>query len=554
MRRIRAIANQTFHQCLRMKVAVAFMVLLAAVLAILPFVMEGDGTLSGQVRTFLNYSVSATAGVLIVVTVFLTVGIIAADIQERRIFTLAVKPIGRWQYVLGRWLGVVFFDTLLLAVAGLAMFAFVHHLGAGKAQTLSDRRALETEVFTARRKVSPQPLELSRDVAERIAELKKEKTYQDAIKTFLPQANGDPDVAARLLTEEISKQVAASKQSTGPTGSLSWRFEGLAEGETRRTKTTVELTGPHPDGGGQLLRLPVSEDILGRMMAGGPVEVGGITGKVFAIGGESVDVLLPGEAYETNRLLLQPGKEVELVVPDTIQITFKPSAAGAAHDQQLNSLWAAGSPGRYSEVQPHRCPFRLPSTLTFSTRTIGPDGDLVVQFQNQPDPITGRAVSVEILHEDISVRYRVGDFSPNYLRGMVLILIQLMFIAAIGAVMGSFLSFPVGSLACFGMLPFGLARRWLDEAVHMPAGTEYDNPFIALGRIIFAIMTLLLPDLESTSPAGALTDGTYIAWGMGLPDETAVLGALGPMAARIVVSLAIACLIFSRRELARVQV
>ena len=59
-----AIARHTFAQCLRMRVAAAFLLLLAAMLGALPLMMKGDGTLAGQIRTFLSYSTSLTGFLL----------------------------------------------------------------------------------------------------------------------------------------------------------------------------------------------------------------------------------------------------------------------------------------------------------------------------------------------------------------------------------------------------------------------------------------------------------------------------------------------------------
>ena len=51
-----AVARQTFRQCLRMKVAGLFIVLLALFLAAMPYQMKGDETLAGRIRTFLSLS------------------------------------------------------------------------------------------------------------------------------------------------------------------------------------------------------------------------------------------------------------------------------------------------------------------------------------------------------------------------------------------------------------------------------------------------------------------------------------------------------------------
>lgn len=62
------------------------------------------------------------------------------------------------------------------------------------------------------------------------------------------------------------------------------------------------------------------------------------------------------------------------------------------------------------------------------------------------------------------------------------------------------------------------------------------------------MMVMVLPDFALTSPGDRLVDGMYISW--------ADLGAAGvlTLAIRAVLALALACLIFHKRELAHVQV
>ena len=54
MRTIITMARETFSQAIRMRIAVAFIVVLACALGALPFVMTGDGTLAGKIQTFLK--------------------------------------------------------------------------------------------------------------------------------------------------------------------------------------------------------------------------------------------------------------------------------------------------------------------------------------------------------------------------------------------------------------------------------------------------------------------------------------------------------------------
>ena len=124
MRGIWAVARYTFSQCLRMKVAVLFILLLALTLATMALGEDPYKTLADRIRTFLSYSTSLTSFLLSVVTVVLAVSVVSSDVRDKQIFTVATKPLSRWQYILGRWLGVVLLGGILLAGSATAQPSF----------------------------------------------------------------------------------------------------------------------------------------------------------------------------------------------------------------------------------------------------------------------------------------------------------------------------------------------------------------------------------------------------------------------------------------------
>ena len=163
MRSIWAVTRQTFIECVRTRIFAAFMILLGACVVTLALTAEGDGSLKGRIQTFLAYSISATQVLLAMVTIFMATGIVAGDVRRKTIFTVASKPLRRWQYVLGRWLGIVALNAVLLAatlgmVYGLAQYLrgqptrTEKDLAAGQRPTRTvdmDRVGVESGIFTA---------------------------------------------------------------------------------------------------------------------------------------------------------------------------------------------------------------------------------------------------------------------------------------------------------------------------------------------------------------------------------------------------------------------
>ena len=105
-----AIARHMIAECIRMKLAFVFLGLICLVVLGLPFSISGDRSLTGAVQSFMSYALSATGVLLGILTVFLSRSL-ADELVRRQILLVMTKPVPRWQYVLGKWVGIL--DILL---------------------------------------------------------------------------------------------------------------------------------------------------------------------------------------------------------------------------------------------------------------------------------------------------------------------------------------------------------------------------------------------------------------------------------------------------------
>ncbi len=596
-----AISRQTVIQCLRTRAVVVFLLLLAVMLAAMPFMLTGDGTLAGRSRTFLSYSTSLTLAALSVLTVFFTVSAVSEDVRTRRIFSVAVKPVSRWQYILGRWLGVMALNTILVVVSAGGIYAMAMYLrtGAiGEAINARDRAAVETEVFTARKRISPIPKDIEAGVAKRIKEITLAGELEEKLSNFTARYGSDAE--ARFY-EEIYNQVAQGLQSVKPGTPLTWDFQGVDVAGQDYHSTGRAVTDPNA----LRLRVETGKDVIGRLVFRGPVLINGVEAWVERFNKAGFDARFYMQDFDDHRIQsIEAGDEVSLTVEPTIQITYKASSASSQPDGRLRSQWIVADPGSGTQARPVRDdPVRQQATLTLAARVVGRvvdvkmwekyradeiarglgiDGadddnqrerilaearqlatsesvpsvddappsvlvDVRVSYYNLPHPLTGRMTGVTILDEDISVLFRLGSFEANFTRGVLLMLIQLSYVAALGVLAGSFLAFPVGCLMVFTLLPFSVFRQYLTEAVTPPPSGDLEW-YIWPGRITVRAMAGLLPDLEGASPGPWLVDGMYMSWSF--VSQVAVATLL----LRAGVVLVLACLIFRSRELARVQV
>ena len=157
MRRIWAVARTTLREAVRTRTAGVILVTVLAVVVLSPFVLRSTGTLPERVRLVLNYSLSAVGFLLSILTVFLATSTLAGDIREKRIETIATKPIPRWQIVVGKWIGVMLLNVGLVVVAGVFSYVLVRHVigRPSLAKGHEEREQLEEEVYAARHTVDP---------------------------------------------------------------------------------------------------------------------------------------------------------------------------------------------------------------------------------------------------------------------------------------------------------------------------------------------------------------------------------------------------------------
>ena len=227
MGRILTIAHHTVREAVRMKVVMAFAVLILALICGLPFgIQRPSATVTATVQTFLTWSLTPLGVILSFLAVFLGCLSISDDMYHRQIYTLASKPIPRWQYIIGKWVGVVQVLTGLLIFAGLLTYAMARLLASAEPVDDFDKFALEHEVLTARAH-SPLFIPDFTARAERVlAQLKEEGRYADA-----------SAAAQRATKARIAGEFSQRWRAIVPGEVREFEFRGLGLVDRSRTKT-----------------------------------------------------------------------------------------------------------------------------------------------------------------------------------------------------------------------------------------------------------------------------------------------------------------------------
>src|SRR6266513_5524324 len=125
MQRLFAIIWLTWKAAFRFKLFWVVGVLLLVTVVGLPLVIKHDGTARGFTQILLTYTLMTITALLGFSTLWLSCGTLARDIEECQMQVVAVKPIARWQIWLGKWLGLLSLNAVLLALAGASVYGLL---------------------------------------------------------------------------------------------------------------------------------------------------------------------------------------------------------------------------------------------------------------------------------------------------------------------------------------------------------------------------------------------------------------------------------------------
>jgi hypothetical protein len=215
MQRLFAITWLTWKAAFRFRLFLAVAVLLLVAVAGLPMLVKDDGTARGFTQLLITYTLGAISALLGLSTLWLSCGILARDIEECQMQLVAVKPIARWQIWLGKWLGIVSLNAVLLALSGATVYGLL--LWRATRLPEDERAILRNQVLVARGSAKPPDLtsEIETETDQRLAERLRQN----------PVSRAD----LREVRKQIREQVKAVRQVVPPGYYKQWEINlGLA--------------------------------------------------------------------------------------------------------------------------------------------------------------------------------------------------------------------------------------------------------------------------------------------------------------------------------------
>ena len=230
-------------------------------------------------------------------------------------------------------------------------------------------------------------------------------------------------------------------------------------------------------------------------------------------------------------------------------VRFKYDVSQTPPDEQVYGRWQIGDlrQFRYGQEiktdiweEDRKDPIRAFREIEVRMPVVAEDGYLAVGYINVP---LNRTVVLFPLEDGLEVLYKADTFTANFVRAVLLIFCRLIFLAVLGMLAGSFLSFPVAILFCLVIFFTGTISGFILES--------FDLMSQGLSEIYgytIKLLVQLLPRFDKYNPTNFLVPARLMTWSF-----------LGRVAFSMVfikafLLLLLALLIFSFRELARIIV
>src|SRR3954464_5964906 len=215
MQRLLAITWLTWKAAFRFRLFLVIAALLIAAVVGLPILIKDDGTARGFTQILLTYTLSVTTALLGLSTLWLSCGTLARDIEECQIQVVATKPVARWQIWLGKWLGIVSLNVVLLAIAGGCVYGLLQWRATRL--PVGEQAKLRREVLVARG--SAKERDYTADIEEQTR-----KILQDRVKQS-PQLANLPEADQTEVVNQIREQVKAGYQLVLPAYTRQWKID-----------------------------------------------------------------------------------------------------------------------------------------------------------------------------------------------------------------------------------------------------------------------------------------------------------------------------------------
>jgi ABC-type transport system involved in multi-copper enzyme maturation permease subunit len=126
--RIGSIAFNTFREAVRDRVL--YNLLVFALLLVGSAILFGQISIGIERIVLVNLALTAISLFGIVIAIFIGIGLVSKEIERRTLYTVLSRPVGRWEFILGKFFGLsgtLIVNTVFMAAGFFAALLYVTH-------------------------------------------------------------------------------------------------------------------------------------------------------------------------------------------------------------------------------------------------------------------------------------------------------------------------------------------------------------------------------------------------------------------------------------------
>ena len=544
--KLMAIVFLTWKAALRYRFFWVMLVMLAFTIGGIPLLVKDDGSAEGMTQILITYTLSMITAILGAATLWVSAGSLATEIENYQLQMVVTKPIPRWQIWLGKWLGVMSMNFILLLFAGGVVYGMVEYrakkLTRDALEQLEDRQ--DMEIYRMADQAGIPPIEFNIETGKPILDDDEEVIYRD-IEVVRREVAGIEEKRLRqsVLISRASMQINTNilrrqiyQVSTNMPGSRSvslgvWVEELVDTYWPQRERELIqakfekvkERNAVIKQRGGELMEMPEGLDSFEELKGKNEIrsEVLGFSQQLNRSEGVSFEFKKPFGWNEERK------KNVVLrIYFEDINISFK-------NDDKYPIIYHY-SPGRelldwFGRELDARTYHEIPlagfkkSAESESPLFFDDNGIMTVALYNgSPAKLKVPFLDAQLKNQGdgVEVLYEEASFSVNYMRALGIVFAWLGALAALGLFAASFMSFAMSAFTCLGVLIIsfwvGLMQDVVEDGTVMQTYTEgkRDSSYVDSFAVpAFKVMVSIIKPVKDYSPIEKLTEGRSITWG-----------------------------------------
>ena len=489
MKSFLAIFKQTIRSAMRSKVFhVLFALILLSVIG-LPLTIKGDNTASGLVQVSLTYSLNIVIALISASTLWLGCSQLATEIESYQIHLVVSKPCRRWVVWAGKTLGVFLMHALLLVISMFIIyFLTLYRLGSAQRSGLfteQDMAKLRQETLVGRRSFHPARVYLYEDV---------EREYQKRVKNGTVNPEDDPKIIKKMIQSELAQEIMKNI-TIAPGQTHVWNYEHvrLGKGDPALYLRFRLYSGDITDTDQRVIPVDWGFQIF-KNAEGQPLPPTAEEAVVSYSDSQGEPFQMPGGTWQ------------ELVTINKDDETFS-----AINIPVTSSMLVNDADGDHVVLYFHN----------FGNMFLPNEADVPADEESQEAyrKLKQNYTAIFQVVDGPILLSKVTGFFSNFIRTMLMALIQLAFMAGLGCTVGAIFSTPVAVFVAISYLIIGMSASAAvdaplknDDGSYMyKSATERVLHYVAQG-VQWCVVTL--DDLDCTSDLanGRLVETADIVW------------------------------------------